>query len=440
MVNALRDVARNTTTKLQTKISSPIKGTVVGKKPITPQKKAFSPLVVILPVIAVVVLAGGAFALKAIFANGGNRPAVTEAPVINTYVPVFTETSIPTVAATETVVPAETATEVPPTEAATLAAPLEPALGGADKIAFVANNEIWLMNIDGTDPKQLTNDGASKNDLQWLDRDTILFLSGKTVKFYKVSTETVDTLTSFPSAVTLDAFQVSHDQKMVIIAMSNEVFVVPFGFETMKNIKTRGNLFGMQGACILPTGKTRAALEVQEARWSSDDKLVAWLYKGVDAGNALAEQVDVLNIQSCDPTKIDLLDNFPGTRFSPTGFQNRVMPDFDWDGSDLFVFNTSRRNNGWGELYMYNWKTHKANLINPIGQRCCYRDTRWSPDGTYLIFAFQDIGLGAEAPTVLYYIASGELGTGANFQPLPLAPDFFRNNKEAPQAALRPAQ
>jgi hypothetical protein len=267
-----------------------------------------------------------------------------------------------------------------------------------------------------------------------------LFLSGKTVKLYKVSTETVDTLTSFPSAVTLNAFQVSHDGKQVMIAMSNEIFVVPFDFATMKNIRTRGNLFGMQGACILPTGKTRAALEVQEARWSSDDKLVAWLYKGVDAGNALAEQVDVLNIQSCDPTKIDLLDNFPGTRFSPTGFQNREMPDFDWDGSDLFVFNTSRRNNGWGELYMYNWKTHKANLINPIGQRCCYRDARWSPDGTYLIFAFQDIGLGAEAPTVLYYIASGELGTGANFQPLPLASDFFRNSKEAPQSALRPTQ
>ncbi len=63
-----------------------------------------------------------------------------------------------------------------------------------------------------------------------------------------------------------------------------------------------------------------------------------------------AEQVSVLDIQACDPAKIDLLDNFPGTRFNPTGFQNRQMPDFDWDGYDQFVFNTARRNNGWGEL------------------------------------------------------------------------------------------
>ncbi len=47
---------------------------------------------------------------------------------------------------------------------------------------------------------------------------------------------------------------------MVIIAMSNEVFVVPFGFETMKNIKTRGDLFRMQDACILPTAKNQSCL------------------------------------------------------------------------------------------------------------------------------------------------------------------------------------
>ena len=34
------------------------------------------------------------------------------------------------------------------------------------------------MNVDGSDLKQLTMDGAPKNDLQWLDRNTLLFLSG----------------------------------------------------------------------------------------------------------------------------------------------------------------------------------------------------------------------------------------------------------------------
>jgi hypothetical protein len=198
----------------------------------------------------------------------------------------------------------------------------------------------------------------------------------------------------------------------------------------------------MEKPCILPTAKTKAALQVQEARWSTDDKLVAWLYKGVDASNSSvqAEQIMVLDIASCDPQKMVRIDNFPGDRFVPIGYQNRELPDFDWDGGDLFTFNTSRRNNGWGEFYLYNRQTHKGNLTNPIDQKCCYRDARWSPDGTYLMFAFQDIGLGAQAPTLLFYVAAGEFGTGAHFQPLPLAPDFFKNAKEAPQPALHPAQ
>lgn len=442
MTNALRDLTRNDPTKLQTRVSPAIKVPAASSTQVAHQKKAFRPLVVVLPILVLVGLAAGGFFLF----NGVNTPAETEAPIVSTSTsaPAFTETAVvPEVKATEVVVVSlETPTLIAPTATETQAAPSFPALGGADKIAFVSNNDIWLVNVDGSEPQQLTTDGAAKNDLQWLDRDTLLFISGKTIKYYKLSTDTVDTLTSFPSAVSLDAFQVSHDDKQVMIAMSNEIFVVPFDFEVMKNIKTRGNLFGMEGACILPTGKTKAALQVQEARWSSDDKLVAWLFKGVDAGNSSiqAEQVSVFDIQACSPEKIDLLDNFPGTRFNPTGFQDRVMPDFDWDGSDLFTFNTSRRNNGWGELYAYNWKTHKAKLINPIGGRCCYRDARWSPDSTYLFFAFQDLTLGSEAPTLLYYVESGEIETGANFQPLPLGTDFFRNPKEAPQAALRPTQ
>ena len=438
LVNALRDLGRSVPTQMQTKVPPSQKETVVRQRAVIQPKRAFSPMMVIVPAVVMAALAGGFFVF-----NGRDNQVPTEAPLISTSTsaPAPTQTPVPTSLPTETSVPV-TPTNAPSTTTETPLVPLLPVLGGADKIAFVANNEVWLMNVDGSDLRQLTNDGAAKSDLQWIDADTLLFLSGKIIKYYKLDIDSVETLTSFPSAVSLDAFQVSHDGSQVIIAMSNEVFVVPFGFETLETISTRGNLFGMEGACILPTGQTKAALQVQEARWSADDKLVAWLFKGVDAGNSSlqAEQVSVFDISACVPETIDLLDNFPGTRFNPVGFQNREMPDFDWDGADLFVFNTSRRNNGWGELYLYNWKTHRANLLNPIEEKCCYRDARWSPDSTYLLFAFQDFGLGAEAPTLLYYVPSGEVGTGANFQPLPLEPGFFRDPKEAPQAALRPAE
>lgn len=189
--------------------------------------------------------------------------------------------------------------------------------------------------------------------------------------------------------------------------------------------------------CIVPKGKTKSALVVKEARWAADDKLVAWLYKGPNT----TDLVSVLDISSCNPDTISIRDTFPGVRFNPPGFQSGLMPDFDWDGFSQFIFNAAERNNGWGDLHVYNWETHKPTLtLNPVGKRCCYRDARWSPDGTYLLFAFQDEGLAANAQTALYYVPFGEIGAGANLTPIKLPDGFFKNPKEPPQPALRPAQ
>jgi Tol biopolymer transport system component len=102
------------------------------------------------------------------------------------------------------------------------------ALGGADKIAFVANNEVWSVNVDGSELTQLTTDGGAKNDLQWLpDGETLIFISGLAVKLYNIRTDVVDTLTSFPSATSLNLFRVSHNGEQAMLAMNNEIFVVP---------------------------------------------------------------------------------------------------------------------------------------------------------------------------------------------------------------------
>ena len=412
------------------------------KVPTESVKKGFNIWLVIIPVALLGVMGGG----YAIF-NGINRPVETEAPVATSISAPATDIPEVTLLASETTaasVIVETATEAPPTATVAPTIPAVVVRGGVDKIAFVANNEIYTINVDGTNLSEpLTNDGATKNDLQWLaDGNTILFLSGKTVKYYDISTDTVDTLTTFPSEVSVDAFQVSHDNKQVMIALSQEIYVVPFDIPVLKTITNRGQLARMADACLVDhTPKTPAVSRVREARWSVDDKLVAWLFKGNDTNNpnVLAEQVSVFDITACKPELIRLKDNFPGTRFNPVGYQNRELPDFDWDGLDQFTLNTNRRNNGWGELYIYNSRTHKGVQQLPAGS-CCYRDARWSPDGTYLLFEFQDLSVGPDAPTKLYYVAVGELGTGANFQPLPLPDGFFKNPKEGVQAALRPAQ
>ena len=441
MTDALREVARNVTTKLAAPptlaSNPPAAPTVEAQVRALPQKRSFNALFVIIPVVAIAALAGGFFLF-----NRTRTPPKTEVPggtatsapqATVTFTAVSEETAIPVVidsTSTETApAPTETATQTPP--------PSAPVFGGADKIAFFANNDVWLMNVDGSERTQITTDGGSKNDLQWLpDGDTLIFISGLTVKSYNVETDVVDNLTNFPSASSLNAFRVSHDGKQVMIAVNNEIFVVPFDIETMKGVSKKSDLLALDH-CIIPEGRTKSALIVKEARWAHDDKLVAWLFKGPTG----TDLVSVLDIHECTPATIDILDTFPGNRFNPPGFQGGVMLDFDWDGFNQFVFNTVRRNSGWGELHIYNWETHKPTLtVNPIEKRCCYRDARWSPDGSYLLFAFQDEGLADAAQTLLYYVPFGDVSAGANLTPIPLPEGFFQDRREAPQPALRPAQ
>lgn len=433
MANALKallhvDASERKSESLPTVEAQPLKPTVIA------QRKRFNPFIAIIPVV---VIAAGAGIL---FFRGMASPVVTETPMVTfTSPPSVTETAAPLDHSTEipVVIVEATSTEAPSTPTETPTAPSVTGIGGADKIAFVANSEIWLMNIDGTELLQLTTDGATKSDLQWLpDGETVIFISGLTVKSYNIRTDVVDIVTNFPSASSLNVFRVSHDGKQAMISVNNEIFVVPFDISQMKNVSKKSDLLALE-PCIVPEGKTKSALIVKEARWSTDDTLVAWMFKGPDA----SDQVSVLNIQDCTPATIKILDTFPGTRFNPTGFQTRLMPDFDWDGFNQFIFNTSIRNNGWGNLHIYNWETHKPTLtVNPINKRCCYRDARWSPDGTYLLFAFQDEGLADAAQTLLYYVPYGDIVAGANVSPIPLPEGFFKNPKEAPQPALRPMQ
>jgi len=83
-------------------------------------------------------------------------------------------------------------------------------------------------------------------------------------------------------------------------------------------------------------------------------------------------------------------------------------------------------------------ETYREKLyVNPIDGVCCYRDVEWSPDGSYLLFAFQNYLQGSSSTTQLYYIPYGSIGTGATYEPLPLP--IITDPREKPQPVLRPA-
>lgn len=353
---------------------------------------------------------------------------------------------VPTAAATETSPPRPRATETALPDISALPSETPnptptpqglPIIGGADKIAFVANNDVWMMNMDGSDPIQLTIDGAKKDKLQWLpDGKTLIYVVGKCIQTMDTEEDRVDLLTCFDQAEYIEAFQISPSGRQIAISMNRELFILPFDLKKLGAAKKRSDLLAM-GGCFYDESPVR------DVRWSRDETQLAIIF--VDAAeNRHIDTVRVMDIQKCKTQLPDRLDEFPAQRFTMSGYNSAhpFLPDFDWDGEEVFLLNTFKRNDGFGYLYTYNTRSHKARQLNPADAEnsCCYRDARWSPDGDYFIVAFQDIALGAEAPIELYMPLYGTLGAGATYEPIKMPEGFFKNPREHPQFALRPAE
>jgi tRNA A-37 threonylcarbamoyl transferase component Bud32 len=339
----------------------------------------------------------------------------------------------PTAKPTEALVP----TVTPTTEASGL-----PVLGGADQIAFLNGNNVWVMNVDGSNLHQLTDDGAAKSELQWTpDGQSVVYLSGTLVQMVSFAAKGLpSTISSFLEAKALDAFEISPNGKNVAISLNHELFVVPFDLAALAKAHSRLNLIGMKGCFQYGTNPNEQG--TYEVRWSSDGSKIAVGILGVDAGR----QVDLVRVFDVGPcadlsNPVKTLDTFPGARFTMIGYNAAPrIPDFDWNGAALFLLNSSFRNKVYGYQYVYNMDTFLANQLNPLGGAgCCYSDMHWSPDGSYVIFGYQDYNLADKAPTELYYIPYGTISAGGTHTPFALPPGFFKNPREYPDPALRPA-
>ena len=342
----------------------------------------------------------------------------------------------------------------------TTSAPGLPSLGGADLIAFLSNNDIWVMNTDGSGLVQLTKDAAVKSALQWApDGQSLYYITGKCVDSLTVPGGVNTQVTCFYDSDYLDAFRISPDGSQVAISLNHVVYVVPFNLAAIKIAHNHLALAAMNGSLIYGGANQAPAKSVL---WSNDGKKIA-----IDTlspkGGIQVDLILVFDLTSCtdvtpcpprslpgtpiplaSPTPGSnatppLLDNFPGYRFTMKG-QSTVIPSFDWDGQSLFLLNSIVRYQ-LGYLYTYSIeKKQAANLIDPIGTSCCYTDARWSPDSSYILFAYQDITQGSNAKTQLFYVPYGSIGTGAKYTPLPLPAGMLSRPSDHPAPALRPAK
>jgi hypothetical protein len=417
--------------------ATPVAEAYPERMPIERKKsKAWIPILLVL--LFLILGGGGYFAYTKLFAGGGLQSPLPS-PTVETGallpVPGTTEA---TLELTPTVQPKATETEFPsptPTEAPT-ATPAPLVIGGADKIAFVSGKNVWVANLDGTELTQLTQNNTEKTYLRWLpDGQGLSYISGKCIESVSLLGE-ISQIACFNNADKLEGFEVSPDGKQVVIGLDSQVYLVPFDLESLSTAYSHDSLSALATCANLAPYTRNSARYV---RWSKDSKRWAVVAQ-VPYNGVRADVVAVFPIDTCYPDGYAAFEvQFPPPHFTYSGYDKYPsIQDLGFDGYSLFAFHGITRNNGFGDLHLFNMATFKfSESVNPINNTCCYRDAQFSPDGSYLAFAYQDISLGQTSTTKLYYISFGSIGTGEKYEPLPL-PEIT-DPTERPQPVLRPA-
>lgn len=373
-------------------------------------------------VILLLALAGAGYAFF-----GG--PATVSPPAASVTAPVTAvpPSAVPT--ASNTAAP-----EVSPTAAVTATVgtpvPESPAIpGAADQIAFLAGNQLYLMDMNGDNLIQVRTDNSAKSQLQWLPDGRLAYISRNCVYLMDPQTLQPQELMCFVANELLEDFQVSPDGKMVAISVQRTLNILPFDTEVLKDIDSRFSLLALKDNCFYNQYAFREVL------WSKGGTQIA--AHVVDTELVSSDQVFVLsvNIPNCDTVGPVRVAKVPGTRIDFDSDSTKRITSYDWDGDHLFLLNDSLRNDGFGNLYVYDSLTRQGLRINPVDGECCYRDARWSPDKTYIFFVFQRFG---DVEIKFYYLPYAELGSGAMGTPIPNLDTLFSTSREKPQPALRP--
>ncbi|HAV76099.1 MAG TPA: hypothetical protein DCX53_01970 [Anaerolineae bacterium] len=363
------------------------------------------------------------------FAREGNIPflSVASTPTLNLLLSETVDTP------TETLIPilptATSAVELTPTIVPT---PENIYPGDADQFAIISGNQIYLMNMDGSGVVQIRTENSPKDNLQWIPGNRLIFMSRNCAYIVDAETKQTQELSCFLNNELLEGFSVSPDGKFAAISIQRTLNIFPFDVETLQGITSRFELLEVKENCFYNQ------VPFREVLWSKDETRIA--AHVIDTRLANPDQIFLMNadIGNCANVALSRIDTIPGGRIDFESDSNRRIGSFDWDGKNLFLLNDSVRNDGFGNLYLYNSETREMTKINPINNgQCCYRDPRWSPDGKYIMFAYQRFD---RSDISLYYIPFADVQSGAAFTPIDLPSGFFATSREKPQPALHQAE
>ena len=303
--------------------------------------------------------------------------------------------------------------------------------GNVGTVALLSGNDLYLMNPDGSELTLVRTENSPKSNLHWIAGGRLIYMSRNCAFMLDATTNRIQPLSCFNPNESLEGFRVSPDGKYVAISVQRTLNILPFDPDMLKHVNTRFNLIAVRENCFYNQFPFR------DVRWSNDNTQLA--AHVIDTQLVNSDQVFLVkvDIPNCATTGLVRLDRIPGAHIDYENESTSRITSYDWDGQHRFLLNDSIRNEGFGNLYLYDSNTKEAALLNPINGECCYRDARWSPDGKYIIFAYQKAG---EAAIELYFMPLDGSENGRSLTPIELPAGFFPTSRGKPQPALRPAQ
>jgi serine/threonine-protein kinase len=402
---------------------------------------AFGLVGVILLVLAVI---GGLFIFSALN-NENETPVAGITDIVEptaTFAPSNTPLPEPTATEAGVVAPVDTPTDTPepsatptPEPSATPAPPIE---GGADMIAYLFGNDVWVSNVDGSNAVQLTADRESKFNLIWMpDREHIGYVAGKCIKQVSLG-GTVENVACFETAQYLEGFDISPDGTQFAVSLNRELYIGTFDLAALQAARFRTDLAALATCEHFAPYDRGSVVAAKSVQFSEDGSQIALLIVSAGATGLQEDLIQLIDITTC-VERPNVRDNFPANRFAITNYSvTPLLTSWDWNGNFLFLMTNKIRNDYFGDLYFYNADQVFGERINPIGNAaCCYLSPEWSPDGRYIFFAFQDFGGGEASTTVFYYVPFATLDSGGQLNPMNLP--VITNAREYTEAAFRPA-
>jgi hypothetical protein len=311
-------------------------------------------------------------------------------------------------------------------------------LGGADKLAFLNDSQIWISNLDGSGLQQLTDDATVKANLQWTqDGQAVLFTSAGCIYSADLESQQFSTLTCFESTVTIRVLRISPDGTQIAIGLSTGNLYVA-DYARVIELRRNSSTSDLQEISTCTSGALyHTNDQLKAVRWSQDGtRLAVLLSPGSLSGNG--DLVRILRVDACQPGTLLVAEILP-TYFLftlPGYYTDPSLSSLDWNGDNLLLWTGSAGPDDFGTLQLYDLSRVDSQALEPLGGQCCYREAQYSPDDSYLLFAYQPEAGGEVA---LYYLPLANPQSSTTPRPLAFPADFLTNPLAGLQAALRRA-